>query len=77
MGYYPIEKQFNYRNTTKYYDILPEIIDAYNNTPHKSLGEISPNDVFKNEDDYRLVQKINIEKIGFNNSFVQVKLNQK
>ena len=68
-----IEKQFNYRNTTKYYDILPEIIDAYNNSPHNSLGERTPNDILKNEDDYKLVQKINIQKIQFNNSLNKVK----
>jgi len=68
-----IEKHINYKNTTTYYDILPNIIDAYNNSPHKSLGDISPNDVFENEKDYRLVQKINIEKIGYNNSLNKVK----
>ena len=64
-----IEKYLNFNNTTKYYDVLDKLVDAYNDTPHQSLGgEISPNDVFNNKKDYQLVQSINTAKIGFNNS---------
>jgi hypothetical protein len=68
-----IEKHLNYKKTTKYYDVLPSIIDGYNNSPHQSLGDISPNDVFENKKYYQLVQKINLEKIAFNNSLNKIK----
>ena len=43
-----VEKYLNFNNTTKYYDVLDKLVDAYNDTPHQSLGgKISPNDVFK------------------------------
>ena len=49
------------------------MVDAYNNTPHQSLGgEISPNDVFDNKKDYQIVQSINTAKIGFNNSVKKI-----
>jgi hypothetical protein len=68
-----IEKYLNFKNTTKYYDVLDKLVDAYNNTPHQSLGgEISPNDVFDNKKDYQIVQSINTAKIGFNNSVKKI-----
>jgi hypothetical protein len=61
-----IEKYMNFNDTVKYCDEVDNLIDAYNNTPHNSLGNITPNDVFKNKKDMKLVQRINLAKMAFN-----------
>lgn len=44
-------------NTYKYIDVLPKLVDSYNNTPHQSLGGATPESVTKeNEDEIRYIQ---------------------
>lgn len=33
--------------TDRYIDVLPKLVESYNSTPHRSLGNIAPNDVNK------------------------------
>jgi hypothetical protein len=63
-----IAKYMTANNTTKYYDKLPNIISAYNKTPHSSLGDVSPDSVLTNKEHYEQVSKINIAKLVFNKS---------
>ena len=39
-----LEKYFVKNNTKKWIDVLPQLIENYNNTPHRSIG-MSPNEV--------------------------------
>jgi hypothetical protein len=61
-----ISKYMDANDTVDYVSHLHNLIESYNDTPHNSLGELSPNDVFKNKDDYDLVFKINLAKLKFN-----------
>jgi hypothetical protein len=63
-----IAKYMTANNTSVYYHKLNDFITAYNNTPHSSLGDISPYSVMQTIDNYRQVQTINLEKLNFNQS---------
>lgn len=54
-----IYKHFTDKNTTKWIDVLPSIIQSYNNQPHGALEDIKPNDAPQNEDK---IVNININK---------------
>lgn len=41
-----ILRYLNYRNTKKYVDVLPSLVESYNNTIHSSIG-MAPNNVNK------------------------------
>ena len=62
-----IAKYMTAKNTTKYVDKIDDLLDAYNTTPHSSLGDYSPNQVVENDKAYRLVNKINLAKMKYNN----------
>jgi len=56
---YCMEKQ-----TYRYIDVLQDIVDSYNNTPHQSLGGTTPASVSKrNEDEIRYVQYLVKKKV--------------
>jgi len=61
-----ISKYMTAKDTTTYFDKLPDLLNAYNDTPHSSLGDISPLSVFKNPKNYELVKQINLAKMKFN-----------
>lgn len=61
-----ISKYMTAKDSTIYYDKLPDLIDVYNETPHSSLGDISPSSVFTNRRNYELVREINFAKMDFN-----------
>ena len=42
-----IYRYFTKNRTKRYIDVLPDIVQSYNETPHTSLGNISPKDVNK------------------------------
>ena len=44
-----IHKYMTEENTTKYYDHLPRIIEAYNDTPNSGILNIAPNDADEKE----------------------------
>lgn len=57
------EKLFRYfyaENTTNWIDKIDQLIVSYNNTPHRSLGYLSPNEV---KDNAQYVQKLNQDKL--------------
>lgn len=66
-----IAKYMTAHNSVVYYHKLKDILNAYNNTPHSSLGDISPNSVLSNIQHRRQVQTINLEKLKFNQSLSQ------
>jgi Chromo (CHRromatin Organisation MOdifier) domain len=39
-----LSRYFTYKNTSRYIDVLPDILNSYNNTYHRSIG-MAPNDV--------------------------------
>jgi hypothetical protein len=61
-----IIKYMEANDTVSYYDAVNKLVDAYNNTPHSSLGDITPNQIFQNQDDYNTVQRINLAKMKYN-----------
>jgi hypothetical protein len=52
-------------DTVTYYDAVNKLVEAYNNTPHSSSGDITPNQVFQNQEDYNTVQRINLAKMKY------------
>jgi len=45
------------KQTYRYIDVLQDIVHSYNNTPHQSLGGVTPASVTKqNEDEIRYIQ---------------------
>lgn len=62
-----IAKYMTANNTTKYIDKIDDLLEAYNTTPHSSLGDYSPHQVIDDDKAYNLVKKINLAKMKFNN----------
>lgn len=60
-----IYSYFMENQTYKYINVLQDLVDNYNNTPHQSLGGATPNSVTKqNEDEIRYVQYLVRKKGG-------------
>ena len=63
-----ISKEFLDSKTTTWIDILPGIIERYNNTPHTSLDDITPNQAISDPNKRMHVMHLNILK-GEQNGF--------
>jgi hypothetical protein len=61
-----IYKYMKENHTTKYLKHLPDIIDSYNNTPHSSIFNLTPEEATKKEN-YQKIFELNLEK-GINNN---------
>jgi hypothetical protein len=61
-----ISKYMTNNNTTKWVNRLPTIIQSYNETPHNSLGDVSPESVFTDKEHYKQVSRINSAKMLYN-----------
>lgn len=59
-------------DTTKWYIVLPRLIELYNNTPHKGTGNIKPNDIEDNE-----INETQVSTLNFNKQMESVKQNKK
>jgi hypothetical protein len=60
------EKLFKYfydNNTTKWIDKLDNVVEICNQTPHSSLGDLSPNEVNANDITKQYVRMLNMQKI--------------
>ena len=57
-----IFKHFTEMKTTKYINELDNIINAYNETPHNSILDMTPNEVAKNKANTEAIQIINHRK---------------
>ena len=64
-----LSKEFLENKSTKWLDILPEIIERYNNTPHSSLDNITPNQAISDPKKREHVMHLNILKAR-DNGFV-------
>jgi hypothetical protein len=60
-----IAKHMTATNSTKYYDILENLVEAYNESPHSSINDIPPTNAFTS-DNYLLIKNINREKMLHN-----------
>ena len=59
------EKLFKYftdKKTTNWIDIIDQLMETYNDSPHSSLGGITPNDV---EDNRQFVIELNKKNLMF------------
>lgn len=65
-----IVKYMTQNNTAKYIPHLKEIIDSYNNTPHSSLKNLTPNEA-ADEANFQTVFNLNLEKGKDNGDFNQ------
>ena len=63
-----IYKYMKENNTTKWLDKLPQIIDAYNNIPHKSILNLTPNEATEEKNQHKLFE-LNINKSESNNKY--------
>ena len=43
-------KMFQYRRSYRFLENLQDLVESYNNTPHKTLGDISPKDITKDNE---------------------------
>ena len=64
-----LSKEFLENKNTKWIDILPEIIERYNNTPHSSLDDITPNQAISDPKKRQHIMHLNILKAR-DNGFV-------
>ena len=64
-----LSKEFLENKNTKWINILPNIIENYNNTPNSSLDNITPNDAISNPNKRIHVLHLNILK-GKQNGFI-------
>jgi hypothetical protein len=62
-----ISKYMTANNTTKFYDAIDDLVEAYNSSPHSSINNIAPVDAFKGNN-YLLIKSINREKMLHNMS---------
>ena len=56
-----LHKRFIIHNTTTWIDVLPTIVEQYNNTPHSAIDDITPNKATTDENISKIVD-INNEK---------------
>lgn len=56
-----LHKRFIYHDTTNWYDVLPKILNQYNNSPHSSIDDIKPNKATE-PDNIATIAKINYAK---------------
>ena len=67
-----MHKRFVKFDTTNWVDILPKIVNQYNNSPHSGIDNIKPNEADKPENVYRIIEpnmKKKQTKTTFNNPF--------
>ena len=64
-----LSKEFLENKNTKWIDILPDIIERYNNTPHSSLDDITPNQAISDPKKRQHIMHLNILKAR-DNGFV-------
>jgi hypothetical protein len=57
-----IYKHFKFRNTTNWIDVLPNIINSYNDTPHGSIQNIKPQNAHL-KDNVKIIKQINGKKL--------------
>jgi len=57
-----LSKEFLENKSTEWVSILPKIIEQYNNTPHTSLDNITPNDAISDPKKRMHVMHLNIQK---------------
>ena len=64
-----LSKEFLENKNTRWIDILPDIIERYNNTPHSSLDDITPNQAISDPKKRQHIMHLNILKAR-DNGFV-------
>jgi len=67
-----LHKRFVKKNTTNWVDVLPTIVNQYNNTPHSGIDDIKPNEADKPENIYKIMELNLIKKqikTNFKNPF--------
>ena len=68
-----ISKEFLDNKNTKWINVLPGIIERYNNTPHSSLDDITPNDAISDPKKRIHVMHLNILKAEQNGFTTDIK----
>jgi hypothetical protein len=72
-----ISKEFLDNKNTKWINVLPGIIERYNNTPHSSLDDITPNDAISDPKKCIHVMHLNILKAEQNGFTTDIKAGDK
>ena len=65
-----IYKHFKFRNTTNWIDVLPNIINSYNDTPHGSIKNIRPQNAHLKEN-VKIIKQINLKKLFDGNNSLE------
>jgi hypothetical protein len=69
-----IAKYMTHNNNTKWVDILPNIIKSYNDSPHSTIFDYTPNSIEKDENKLIKVSTLNAEKQISNNKIIRKKI---
>ena len=74
-----IYKYFTEKNTETYYDVLPEIVSAYNSSPHRGLNGRIPKQVhhLKNEQEIRKLEELQYKRKLLNYNKFLIKKHEK
>jgi hypothetical protein len=64
-----LNKRFLIHNTTNWVDVLPDIVENYNNSPHIAIDDITPNDATLPNNISKIIE-INNEKRDEKNTFI-------
>ena len=51
-----LHKRFVKFETTNWVDVLPKVVNQYNNSPHSGIDNIKPNEADKPENIYRIIE---------------------
>jgi hypothetical protein len=70
-----IAKFMTNNNNTQWVNILPNIIKSYNNSPHSTIFDYTPNSIEQDEEKLIEVSTLNIDKQIINNNIIKKKLN--
>ncbi len=71
-----LKKTFLFNKTTRWVDIIDNIIKIYNNTPHSALNGLTPEQALLPEN-YITVQQINLNKMETNKRVSDLKIDDK
>ena len=71
-----MKKSFLFNKTTRWVDIIDNVIKIYNNTPHSALNGLTPEQALQPEN-LSIIQQININKMETNKRVSDLNVNDK
>lgn len=72
-----LNKYYLRNNTTRWIDIIDDLIDQYNDTPHRAILNLTPNEVDKSLFNLKLITYLNARKSLKNSSISDLSIGKK